>query len=69
MGVCAFANTGLHTAFRQMWLLMFVCTNDSCKHENDVALICVCCQKPLPALREMASFLTVWRRATVDLRM
>eukprot|EP00969_Alexandrium_andersonii_P339402 15002526-Alexandrium_andersonii.AAC.1 len=53
----------------QMWRLMFVCTNNSCKHENDVALICACFKKPLPVLREMASFLTVWHRATVDLRM
>eukprot|EP00969_Alexandrium_andersonii_P014816 647459-Alexandrium_andersonii.AAC.1 len=30
MGVCAFANTGLHTIFMQMWKLMFVCTNGSC---------------------------------------
>eukprot|EP00969_Alexandrium_andersonii_P312960 13827976-Alexandrium_andersonii.AAC.1 len=45
MGVCAFANTGLHVAFMQMWRLMFVCTNDICKHEHGVALICACCKK------------------------
>eukprot|EP00969_Alexandrium_andersonii_P330902 14626028-Alexandrium_andersonii.AAC.1 len=69
MGVCAFANTRIHSIFMQMWRLMFVCSNESCQHGNDVALICARCKKPLPVLKEMASFLLVWHRATVDLRM
>eukprot|EP00969_Alexandrium_andersonii_P171954 7600966-Alexandrium_andersonii.AAC.1 len=64
MGVCAFANTGLHSIFLQMWELMFVCANDRCKHANGVALVCSQCKRTLPVLREMASLLLVWHRAT-----
>eukprot|EP00969_Alexandrium_andersonii_P042521 1865830-Alexandrium_andersonii.AAC.1 len=38
VGVCAFANTGLHAIFMQMWELMFVCTNERCQRPNGVAL-------------------------------
>eukprot|EP00969_Alexandrium_andersonii_P095723 4227870-Alexandrium_andersonii.AAC.1 len=48
MGVCAFANTGLHTICMHMWRLMFVCTNEGCQHENGVALICARCKSTLP---------------------
>eukprot|EP00969_Alexandrium_andersonii_P358398 15450912-Alexandrium_andersonii.AAC.1 len=52
-----------------MWRLMFVCTNERCQHENGVALMCSRCKNMLPVLKDMASSLLAWHRATVDLKL
>eukprot|EP00969_Alexandrium_andersonii_P036683 1608090-Alexandrium_andersonii.AAC.1 len=52
MGVCAFANAGMHSMFLQIWNLMFVCTNVTCRFANRTALVCCQRKKTVPALRD-----------------